>query len=1218
MAVDGSAPRARDALMSALTSGPTGFAVEDDHARSRAVDPSGSFIVQAPAGSGKTGLLVLRLLGLLGRVARPECILAITFTRRAQAEMRHRVIEALTEAAAGRPLPAQAQPFEHERRGRALAALARSRALGWDLLSQPERIGILTIDALNARLVNRLPITSGLGMTPQPCEDATHLFAEAIHSVLQCLEEGPEVVARAVERVLVHLDNDRQLLERLLQRMLAGRDSWQRHLDVLHDTESLQAALATEVGLRLRALRARLPEGFLTGAVHWGRWALEHLEADSQTALALAPLRLEPAEPEAAGRPAALPGDALADVPAWRAIAMLLLTRDGTARKTLDKRIGFPIDGIGAEKAARKAAKAAALDFIRRVFAEDPELPGLLHTVRKLPAEGYGPEQAESLLALGTLLQASLHALAVASAARGELDFPALAAGALAALGPEDAPTDLSLALDARIEHILLDEFQDTSPSQVALLTRLVAGWQAGDGRTLFLVGDPMQSIYGFRDADVNLFLKIWQQGQLGPVPLEQLVLRRNFRSRAGIVDWVNDCFRALMPAVPDQVRGRIAYAASLPAATDREEPARVEVHALEDRTTEAARVVALVQGVRARHPEASIALLASARSHLQPALSALARAGLPVQGVGLETLGGRTVVRDLMSLARALAHPGDRLAWLACLRAPWCGLDLASLTHLGTPVQGELLWHRLADPGVRAGLSTAMRARLEACLPAFAVALATRSTTPLARRVERCWTALGGPLCLADETDRRAAWQCLRLLCEHGDADMQRLETALEGANIEPPAGASAGLQALTMHKAKGLEFDVVLLIGLGSVGRRAERPLLEVRPRTRAQGQDSLLVAPIAARSGRSGEAIADFLHAIALEDEHEERLRLLYVATTRARRELHLLACARFREAKGEEAGWTPAQGSLLAHLWPALLTHWQALPPPKGMAAHATGVAPRGPAPARDGVAPMAMGACTPSPPPADPAAPASRSEPLDRAIAAVAMSIEPATMLQRLPLGWRWPELPPDLPAPGATPSPPSDAPAAPAPTPVYEWAGRAARAVGSTVHAILQVIAEDGLDAWDAARVAATRPHLRARLAAAGLTGAELDHATGRVAQAIERTLDDPRGRWCLGSHRQARSEWALCAVLEGEVVQRVIDRWLVTDDGIWIVDFKTSSHEGGGLDTFLDNEVERYRPQLDAYARLVASLDPRPVHLGLYFPLLGGWRSWRADDPGA
>ena len=111
--------------------------------------------------------------------------------------------------------------------------------------------------------------------------------------------------------------------------------------------------------------------------------------------------------------------------------------------------------------------------------------------------------------------------------------------------------------------------------------------------------------------------------------------------------------------------------------------------------------------------------------------------------------------------------------------------------------------------------------------------------------------------------------------------------------------------------------------------------------------------------------------------------------------------------------------------------------------------------------------------------------------------------------------------------------------------------------------------------------------------------------------ETVVRVLDDERGRWLLEpGHADARSEWALAGVDDGEIVHVVLDRTFVADGVRWIVDFKTGTHEGGDPEAFLDAEVERYRPQLARYARIVSALDPTPIRLALYHPRVPrGWR---------
>jgi ATP-dependent exoDNAse (exonuclease V) beta subunit len=208
-------------------------------------------------------------------------------------------------------------------------------------------------------------------------------------------------------------------------------------------------------------------------------------------------------------------------------------------------------------------------------------------------------------------------------------------------------------------------------------------------------------------------------------------------------------------------------------------------------------------------------------------------------------------------------------------------------------------------------------------------------------------------------------------------------------------------------------------------------------------------------------------------------------------------------------------------------------------------------------------------------------------------------------LRRLPLDWQLPE----PVAPRIVSARPTTASTAPAVE--FDWATETARHVGTVVHRALQRIAREGGPG------AATDEDARRRyddeLAELGVPAERREAAASRVAEALERALTDARGRWLLDpGHASAANELALTGRFDGELVSVVIDRTFVDADGTrWIVDYKTSTHEGADVEGFLASEVERYRPQLERYAVLVRRLGPEPVKLGLYFPLLSAWRSW-------
>jgi ATP-dependent exoDNAse (exonuclease V) beta subunit len=174
----------------------------------------------------------------------------------------------------------------------------------------------------------------------------------------------------------------------------------------------------------------------------------------------------------------------------------------------------------------------------------------------------------------------------------------------------------------------------------------------------------------------------------------------------------------------------------------------------------------------------------------------------------------------------------------------------------------------------------------------------------------------------------------------------------------------------------------------------------------------------------------------------------------------------------------------------------------------------------------------------------------------------------------------------------------------------FSWAGETARHVGTIVHRWLQRIADDELRGWDAKRVDALKERFAKELERRGVPHRDLKGSVELVTTALKNAISDERGRWVLGPHPEARSEHRIRVTGAAGANTYIVDRIFRTaEDMRWIVDYKTSRHEGADREAFLDSERERYRAQLEAYARALA---PGEATLGLYFPLLSGWREWR------
>ena len=170
----------------------------------------------------------------------------------------------------------------------------------------------------------------------------------------------------------------------------------------------------------------------------------------------------------------------------------------------------------------------------------------------------------------------------------------------------------------------------------------------------------------------------------------------------------------------------------------------------------------------------------------------------------------------------------------------------------------------------------------------------------------------------------------------------------------------------------------------------------------------------------------------------------------------------------------------------------------------------------------------------------------------------------------------------------------------------FRWAGEAARLSGDLVHRLLQSVAEQGLDAWQArGGFDASEAWCRAQLAREGVRGEAALPIIRRTRKALETCLSSETGRWIIKDHDSARCELAITAVFDDQPVMLVLDRTFVDEGQRWIIDYKTSSHSGGDLEGFLASEEERYREQLERYREAMAINESRPIRTALYFPLL-------------
>jgi len=1199
----------------------------DQHQREQALNPENSILVQAPAGSGKTDLLTRRFLRLLVEVDDPAEIVAITFTKAAAAEMQHRILLKLEQAAA-QAAPAKDDPFSME----ALAhrALVHSQALGWNLLDQPSQLRISTIDSFCRDIALQQPLLSGLGDGLDIYDHPQELYRRAARRTIEQIDSADVTLRAALESLLDWRDNNWHELETLLAEMLANRDRWihgfvvgqQQNWDQLRAQLERPFANAVCAGLeRLAVLLDEFPDA-RKEVLTLIRFACDN-GADPQFR-ELAELADFPVWNSTTGE---LNTEAIEDAcNAYNLLACFLLTNDGNFRQAIDKRLGFPAD-----RKTEKARLSALIGQLRNVEG----LEAALAQIRRLPPVRYSDGEWQILRACFTLLRHAAAQLQVVFSETGAVDYIEVAQIAQRVLLAEDGlPSEAALSLGGNIRHILVDEFQDTSRRQHELLRRLITAWPEREGRSCFVVGDPMQSIYFFRDADAELFPRVQAAGLeiYGNEPLyfDPILLKDNFRTVAPLVETLNHVlgsvfaesdgsgvtFAEATPARPEdsahasQLKLHLRFSGQDTEDTPLDESSSKSI--VEPENPQVGEIVALVSSHLKRMEQARadgknyrIAVLGRTRTVLAPIAEALREAQIPFRAVDLERLSSRPEVLDALALARALLNPFDRVAWLGVLRAPWCGLGLSDLHMLTSEDDPSLLARPIPDLLAERIPLLSAEGRLAAnrVFDVIAFAPSLRFATPTASLgtwLRNVWQLLGGEHCV-DDTARvnlDLLWRSLDKL-PNGEQDLlgPALDAALSKLTAQPDPAASGecGVQLMTIHKSKGLEFEVVILPELQASSRKGQFRLLSWLERglppdqhaDRSEDVTEFLVAPLQAKgSERSGaRAWVDRVYA---ERESQEMRRLLYVAATRARDELHLFArppCK--RDTNGEWILPEPT-GSLLATAWPGLeeeilqrFAEWKA-----GLTQTAT----------IESIAAAGEGNMLTMPSPFKP------------------------TVLRRLPADFR---ISPEALRTGASASPIIGMNGN-----LYQRheGGLLTRALGIAVHSLLEQAAglREKLD-WEETRAALKKSQamVTARIRSNGL---EPDRANQIAAKALEiavRATHDSSGQWILSPHTDAASEVRWAGVLNDEVRTVQVDRVFragaapQTEKGNfwWIVDYKTA-HADDSINADPSNVLRQLRalfaPQLQAYAEVLRKLhgEAIQIHAGLYYPrmLLFDW----------
>jgi len=875
-------------------------------AQVQASNPRASVFVTANAGSGKTSTLVTRVTRLLLAGAPPEAILCVTFTKAAATEMQRRLFKQLGDWAVMDNADLTKALANIDEAGR---DLRRARALFARALETPGGLKIQTIHAFCEKLLRRFPLEAGVPPGFKVLEDAA--AAEVAREARRRLAELAFGADHAVAEAYAHFSIGLAAgdFDKLLDDLAAKGAAIETYADAcLTAGRSVDADVWRRCGFERRASVAEIEQAALkrTQTIKWRRMA-DAIAACAKPSEATVGMQLQ----------AAASADSLGELSA------IFLTGKGEARKVIDKLSVAP----------------AVLEQLH------DERARLFEALERIAAAGVAEDTVRAL----KLAMAYTSLYRAAKDARGALDFADLISAALELLTRRADAAWVLYKLDGGLEHVLLDEAQDTAAEQWGILHALTAEFFHGEGvraggRTLFAVGDPKQSIFSFQGAaPERLALEEGAFAETAAAAQQRfwrVPLLESWRSAPEVLSLVDqvfadaDALAGLRPAGDNvaafelrhnAIRGPGGGVDLWPLETwdaseadddpwdplDKE-PAGSANRKLAERIALAvAEMVARGDAVVDRETGAAracrfgdVLILVRWRGPIfNETIRALKRRGVPVAGADRLKLSEHGAFKDLMALGQFARFPADDLSLAVLLRGPFCDLDEESLFDLAHGRPGTLWGELQSRAGERREWAEAARFLGWAVGAAVSAApfdfycqalgridgegrsMRQRTLTRLGAEAEQALDVFVGQTLVAEsaglaDLERLLAWMGAL------DLDIKREQEAAGGGEV----------RVMTVHGAKGLEAPIVIFPDTMGVPKMLSNALI-------GDGHGGFIWAP---SSDADCAATREAKAALGLAGRHE-RLRLLYVALTRARDRLIVCGVSPKRQTTQAAEPW-----------------------------------------------------------------------------------------------------------------------------------------------------------------------------------------------------------------------------------------------------------------------------------------------------------------------
>lgn len=828
-------------------------AICDQSQRQLAQDLTYSCVVRAPAGSGKTELLVQRTLRALLVVEQPEEVLLLTFTNKAVQELQHRVTLWLcSPCPPEKSLPETAQLAE--------AVKQRSRSKGWELELCPSRLQIFTLDAYFSHLYH-LFNTEKNGQACQLLADPKSFYESILDTTLEQLfddQEGAELL-QIFQRPISGL-------RQLFLNLTLSRDRWLSTLYQKEQDSDLQQHLIKELGI-LEELTAAVATQRDTAAAFISQY-------DNTWPYSLSPSGLD----------------------YWRCWAQVLLTEKGAWRQSFRQQQGVPpLAQIHSWHNPQHRSEAVlALAELSACLQQSPIAYALLRLLRSCP-KSLAPQMPQ---ALASALKKWVALITMVKKEQRVADFIDLTLTVASFFHQPETSSQLEAFVDKKITHLLIDEIQDLSRVQFEIIKALLQNFCYRPEKSAFMVGDPQQAIYHFRGAHIGVFSD-FEALSLDGLPKKNCLLQSNFRSSPELVTFVSSWAQQRFGAHSSQWLGIDKALNSQPV---RHIKGQVRALLSPCPHTEAALLLSEIIKRQKNDPEKVIAVLARDRASLAPLMALLNRHHINYDAGDMLAYSQYAFFVDLKYLIAVILNPREKSYWLPLLRSTWLRASFDDIYQFFQQPK-ERFWDggALDQYSLLFQQDYRMLQELECRFAPF------KHRSPFGRFWDALWHHMGLPESLSAQ--EKNIWQTVALFMRAQDWQidcatlLKEMVVFVDRLQQPPHLGSQKiNLKLLTIHKAKGLEFDIVILPQLAAKLPTHERPFL--------------LEVPIAdhvfwALNAPEQSTWFDFFDGVLKQQQDHEFERLLYVAMTRAKQELLLSA----NEKKSHQRSfWSSLQGLL----------------------------------------------------------------------------------------------------------------------------------------------------------------------------------------------------------------------------------------------------------------------------------------------------------------